>query len=121
MGRRTGDGHGNRTMGPVLRSLQVLVLLVCLVGSFASSSLALADTPSPSPTPVDTTAPSPSPLASEASPAPSPSPTEQPSASPSPVGQQTGQDVPIIVQMVAGLTAAQEQAIIAQDGGTEAG
>src|SRR5438132_4906125 len=133
MRRRTSDGReGNRTPGPVLRSIQVLVLLISLVGSLASSSVAFADTPTPSPSPADTTAPSPSPSATDASPAPSPSatdaspapspsPTEQPSASPSPGGQQTAQAVPIIVQMVAGLTADEQQAVIAQDGGTETG
>src|SRR5438874_3801685 len=97
-----------RTLTVVARAL--LVVLTLTVTFAATAPVALADA-TPSPAPTDTSSPSPSPTDTSS---PSPSPTDTPSPSPAPTGT-----AGIIVTMVPGLTASDQEAVIAADGGTE--
>src|SRR6266568_396637 len=81
-----------------------------------------SDSPSPSPSPTETPSPSPTDSASlSPSPSDSASPSPSDTNSPTPSSTPTGPTAGLILQMDSGLTAAEQQAVIANDGGAETG
>src|SRR5438874_11459587 len=148
--RRLGKRSEPLPVSGLKRTLSAVVLVWSLGASIiAGPATAFADTlPSSSPSPVDTSSPAPSPTDTSASPAPSDTPSTAPSSSPSdttsppptatdsasaspsspqptdstsPSSSPTGPTTSLIVRTASGLSALEQLAVIARDGGVETG